>query len=87
LCTAGLPAIYTAILTSSGLPSWQYYAYLLLYIVAYMLDDAALVTIAVVTLGKRKLQQRAGRWLKLVSGLAILSLGAVLLVRPSWLGF
>lgn len=86
LCTAGLPALYTAILTGQGLPSWKYYAYLALYIAAYMFDDAILVTIGVVTLGKRKLQERGGRWLKLLSGLMILLLGVVLLVRPTWLG-
>jgi threonine/homoserine/homoserine lactone efflux protein len=41
--------------------------------------------VAVVTLSRRKLQERAGRWLKLVSGGAMLGLGAVLLARPSWL--
>ena len=87
LCTAGLPALYTAILTSQGLPSWKYYAYLALYIAAYMLDDAILVTIGVVTLGDRKLQERGARWLKLLSGLVILTVGVLLLVRPSWIGF
>jgi hypothetical protein len=87
LCTAGLPALYTAILTSHGLPPWTYYAYLTLYIAAYMLDDAILVTIGVVSLGKWKLRERAGRSLKLLSGLVMLTLGILLLVRPSWLGF
>jgi len=87
LCTAGLPALYTAILTSQGLAPWEYYAYLALYIAAYMLDDAVLVAIGVVTLGQGKLQERGARWLKLLSGLVILTLGALLLVRPSWLGF
>lgn len=87
LCTAGLPALYTAVLTRQGLPAWKHYAYLALYIAAYMFDDAVLVTIGVVTLGKRKLQERGGRWLKLLSGLVILTLGALLLVSPSWLGF
>lgn len=83
----GLPALYTAILTSRGLPGWEYYGYLGLYIAAYMLDDAILVAVGVVTLGKRKLQERGGRWLKLVSGLTIFGLGIVLLMRPAWLGF
>ena len=87
LCTAGLPALYTAILTRQGLPPWKYHAYLALYIAAYMLDDAILVTIGVVTLGKRKLQERGGRWLKLLSGLVVLTLGAALLLRPGWIGF
>lgn len=87
LCTAGLPALYTAILTSHGLPPWTYYAYLTLYIAAYMLDDAILVTIGVVSLGKWKLRERAGRSLKLLSGLVMLTLGIMLVIRPSWLGF
>jgi len=87
LCTAGLPALYTAILTRQGLPFWKYYAYLGLYIAAYMLDDAILVTVGVVTLGRQKLQERSGRWLKLLSGSIILALGVLLLLRPGWLGF
>jgi hypothetical protein len=50
-----------------------------------MLDDAIMVAIVVLTLGKKKLQQSGGRWLKLVSGLAILLLGIVMLARPEWL--
>lgn len=86
LCTAGLPALYTAVLSSRGLTPLGYYGYLMLYIVAYMVDDAILVTIGVVTLGRRKLQERGGRILKLVSGITILALGVLLLVRPGWLG-
>lgn len=86
LCTAGLPAMYTQILTLQGYPAWKNYAYLALYIVAYMLDDALMVGIVVFTLNKRKLQETQGRWLKLVSGLVVLALGFVLLLRPQWLG-
>ena len=32
-----------------------------------------------------KLQERGGRWLKLVSGLVMLGLAIVLTVRPAWL--
>lgn len=87
LCTAGLPALCTAILTSHHLPPWKYYAYLTLYIAAYVLDDAIMVTVGVVTVGRRKLQERGGRWLKLLSGLVIITLGLLLLVRPTWMGF
>jgi len=86
LCTAGLPALYSQILMLQGFPAWKNYAYLGLYVLAYMFDDAVMVTIVVVTLGKRKLQEDEGRWLKLVSGLVVLLLGLVLLFRPQWLG-
>jgi len=85
LCTAGFPALYTQILTMQQLPTWEYYGYLGLYNLAYMLDDSVMVTIAVVTLSRRKLQERAGRWLKLTGGAVMLSLGLVLLLKPEWL--
>lgn len=85
LCTAGLPALYTNILHMQKYPEWKNYAYLGLYILAYMLDDSLMVGIVVVTLGRHKLQERGGRWLKLVSGAAIALLGVVMLFRPEWL--
>ncbi|NND97824.1 MAG: hypothetical protein HKN47_10905 [Pirellulaceae bacterium] len=85
LCTAGLPALYTQILTMQEYPAWKNYGYLALYISAYMLDDTVLVVIVVATLSHRKLQEREGRWLKLLSGIVILALGLVMLLRPSWL--
>jgi len=85
LCTAGLPAVYTHVLALQRLPSWQHYAYLALYNTAYVLDDGLMVAVAVVTLSRAKLQERAGRNLKLLSGLVMLSLGILLLVKPGWL--
>jgi cytochrome c biogenesis protein CcdA len=86
-CTAGLPALYTQVLTMQQLPAWANYAYLALYNVAYMLDDAIVLLLAVVTLSHRKLQEREGRWLKLISGLVILGLGLAMIFCPDWLGY
>jgi len=85
LCTAGFPAIYTAVLAQQGLSPLAHYAYLGLYIVGYVADDTLMVTAAVVALSSRKLSERAGRWLKLVSGAVMLALGAMLILRPEWL--
>lgn len=85
LCTAGLPAMYTRILTLRELPWWTYYGYLGLYNVAYMFDDSLMLLISVATLSRRKLQEREGRWLKLVSGVVMVGLGVVLIVNPGWL--
>jgi hypothetical protein len=86
LCTAGLPAIYTSVLTAHELPAWENYAYLGLYILAYMADDTLMVATVVVTLGRRKMQETHGRWLKLVSGGVVLALGLTMLVAPQLLG-
>ena len=85
LCTAGIPALYTEILTFQQYAWWKNYAYLALYIVAYMFDDTIMLTVAVVTLSHRKLQEREGRRLKLMSGLVILGLGLLMLFKPEWL--
>ncbi len=85
LCTAGLPAMYTQILTMQEYVPLVNYLYLGLYIVAYMLDDSLLVAIVVITLSKKKLQESQGRWLKLLSGVVILALGFVMLVKPDLL--
>jgi glutaredoxin len=85
LCTAGLPALYTRILTLHHLDRWAYYGHLMLYNVAYMLDDVIVLTIGVITLSHYRLQEREGRWLKLLSGAVMLSLGLVLILKPEWL--
>ena len=61
LCTAGFPAIYTAILAQQNLHPLAYYAYLALYIVGYIADDSLVVAIAVIALSNRKLIERSGR--------------------------
>jgi uncharacterized membrane protein HdeD (DUF308 family) len=44
-----------------------------------------MVGATVLALSSHKLSEGAGRWLKLVSGLVMLALGAVMLLRPDWL--
>lgn len=85
LCTAGLPALYTRVLTLHELPTWQYHAYLALYIAAYVFDDSLVLFAAVAAFGARRLQQRGGRWLDALSGALLLALGALLALRPEWL--
>lgn len=82
MCTSGFPALFTRILTLRQLDTVSYYAYLLLYDVAYMLDDMIVLAIGIVTLSQRRLQEREGRWLKLVSGLVMVGLGVYLLLLP-----
>jgi glutaredoxin len=84
LCTSGFPALYTRILTNRHFDRWTYYGYLLLYDLAYLFDDVLVLTIGVITLSQRRLQEREGRWLKLLGGLVMVSLGIYLLTAPYW---
>ena len=85
LCTSGLPMIYTRLLTLESLPMAGYYLYLVFYNIIYILPLLAIVLVFVMTLGSRKLQPHEGRALKLLSGLMMLSLGLVLLIKPDLL--
>ncbi len=85
LCTAGLPALYTAVLSKQELPAWGHYSYLGFYILGYIADDALMVGLTVWALCNRRLSSAAGRRLKLLSGAVMVTLGLVLLLRPGWL--
>ena len=82
MCTSGFPALFTRILTLKQLDSLSYYGYLLLYDLAYMLDDVIVLAVGVITLSQRRLQEKEGRWLKLISGLVMVGLGIYLLLVP-----
>jgi len=85
LCTAGFPMVFTRILTLSGMPEWQYYVYLLLYNLIYILPLLVIVILFTLTVGEKKLQEKEGRRLKLVSGMMMMSLGIMLIVSPDML--
>ena len=85
LCTFGFPMIYTRILTLRGLPSLEYYLYLIFYNLVYIIPLAVIVLIFAITLGKRTFSEIWVRRLKLISGFMILFLGGILIFQPKLL--
>lgn len=82
LCTAGFPMVYTRLLTLAELSPVARYAYLAAYNLIYVMPLAAIVAVFAGSLGGRKLSEREGRLLKLLSGVMMLELGALLLLAP-----
>jgi len=87
VCSAGLPAIYTSILSAAHLPWWQYYGYLLIYIFLYMLDDIIVFTVAMVTLHVVGITKKYVQLSNLIGGIIILIIGLLLIFKPAWLLF
>lgn len=85
LCTAGFPMVYTRILTLNALPVEQYYFYLLFYNIVYVIPLFVIVVVFTAKLGSRKLSEREGTILKLLSGMMMLLLGSMLLFAPQLL--
>jgi glutaredoxin len=79
LCTVGLPVVYGQILAEQHLSSFMHYYYLVIYNLAYIFDDALMVIIAVWSMKKFKLQERGGRWLKLLGGGVLVGISIYLL--------
>ncbi|MFO1419999.1 MAG: hypothetical protein U1F59_03430 [Candidatus Competibacteraceae bacterium] len=85
LCTAGFPMVYTRLLTLSDLSAGARYGYLAFYNLIYVLPLALIVFVFARTLGARKLAEREGRLLKLLSGVMMLELGILLAAAPALL--
>ena len=85
LCTAGFPMVFTRVLTLDRVPALSSYLYLLLYNVIRVLPLFGIVIVFTVTLGRKKLTEQQGRALKLVSGIMMLGLSAMLLLNPALL--
>jgi hypothetical protein len=82
LCTAGLPMVYTRILTLREADTFAYYMYLVLYNIIYVIPLLVIVMLFVLRFGSRKLGESEVRLLKLLSGMMMLGLGGVMLVAP-----
>ena len=85
LCTAGFPMVYTRILTLRSLSIDSYYLYLLLYNLIYILPLLIIVVFFTIKLGSRKLSEKEGMVLKLLSGVMMLMLGVLIIVSPQLL--
>ncbi|MGB6882259.1 MAG: hypothetical protein WBD86_03140 [Microgenomates group bacterium] len=87
VCSAGLPAIYTQILSLNTLSTWQYYSYILIYIFFFMLDDLFVFAVAMITLHAIGIQSKYARFSRLIGGILMLIIGALLLFKPEFLMF
>ena len=86
LCSAGLPAMYSAVLAQANVPGWQHQLYLLLYVAVFMADDIALFAGAMATLRLTGAGARYAHLARLLGGIVMVAIAALLLWRPDTLG-
>lgn len=84
-CTVGLPAIYTRILSLRDISSTLKVFYIAFYNLAYVIPLAIVVAIFTYSMGHFKFEEKHGKILKLISGLLMLTLGAILIFYPNLL--
>jgi len=82
-CTAGFPVIWANLVAAQSVTPTTFALLLLLYMVIYQIDEFGIFLIAVVTLQATRLEEKHGRILKLVGGVLMLALAAVMLIKPA----
>jgi hypothetical protein len=87
VCSAGLPAVYTQVLSLNDLPALKYYLYILIYIFFFMVDDLFVFIIAMVTLHAVGIQTKYARFSRLIGGAIMVIIGILLLFKPELLMF
>ena len=87
VCSAGLPAIYTKLLSMSALTTVQYYFYLFIYIVVFMLDDMVVFAIAMITMKQVALNTKYASYSRLIGGIIMLIIGILMFFKPEWIMF
>lgn len=87
ICSAGLPAVYTQVLSLNELPKLQYYIYILLYIFFFMLDDLFIFFVVMITLEMTGISTKYSRYSQLIGGMVMLIIGILLIFKPQWLMF
>lgn len=85
ICSAGLPVLFTQILTLNDLSQTQYIQYLLLYLAMFMLDDIIVFVIAMKTAELTGISTKYARNAHLIGGILMILLGLLMILKPAWL--
>ncbi len=84
-CTAGFPVLWTNLLVAQKVGAGLFIALLVLYMLIYQLDEMVIFFSAVFSLKASRMEEKHGRILKLIGGMLMLVLGAVMLINPGWM--
>lgn len=86
-CSQQLPIIFTQILSMNDLSTFEYFSYIIIYIFFFMLVHLIIFLIAVKMLQLIGISTKHNRYSNLISGMLMLIIGFLLMVKPEWLMF
>ena len=84
-CSAAIPAIFTQVLALSNISAIEHYVYILLYVLFFMLDDLIIFGLAAFAVNS-SFGDKYAKYCKLIGGIILIALGAILLFAPNLLG-
>lgn len=84
VCSIGLPALFTQILSVADVTLVMKYFYIFVYVLAFMADDLLIFSLALLALDSDVMNKYAGHT-KLIGGILMIILGIILLFFPNLL--
>ncbi len=85
LCSFAIPTVFTSTIVSLELETWQQILALVIYDIAYVLDDLVVFTIAITTLSLKVFSPKVVQTSNLIGGILLIIIGLFLLVDPQML--
>lgn len=86
-CSAGLPLMFTQILSFNNLSMFEYMFYMFLYILFFLIDDIIIFVIAMKTLSIKGISSKYGKYSNLIGGIIMILIGILMIFKPEWLMF
>lgn len=86
-CSAGLPVMFTQILSMNNLTVVQEVMYIALYMFFFLIDDLIVFIVAVKTMEVTGVSTKYGKLSKLIGGVLLLLIGILMIFKPEWLMF
>ena len=86
-CSAGLPVMFTQILSMNNLTVIEHIIYIALYMFFFLIDDLLVFFIAMRTMELTGFSTKYGKLSKVIGGLLLLIIGILLIFKPAWLMF
>lgn len=86
-CSAGLPVVFTGVLSMNNLSTLEYVLYIGLYILFFMLDDIFIFAVAVKSFELTGISTKYSKYSHLIGGILMLIIGILLVLKPEWLMF
>ena len=86
-CSAGLPLVFTEILSINKVSTIMSLIYTLIYILFFLLDDLIIFIIAMTTMKLTGISTKYSKYSHLIGGVLLLIIGILLIIKPEWLMF
>lgn len=86
-CSVGIPQTFTKVIELNNLGGFETQAYMLIYILFYMIDDFIVFGIALYSFDKIGITTKYAKFAHLLGGIMMIVLGLILIINPSLLTF